>query len=82
MNNQNEPIEWSAAKIIETNDKKRANGCFEKIQRVLKQHDCVIFPVVTIIGSEIKTEIRVQATPRKSPMGNIDVTGKEGVLKK
>ena len=82
MNKEDMSIEWSAAKIIETNDKKRAESCFEKIQRVLKQHDCVLFPVVTIIGSDIKTEIRVQATPRKSPMGNIDITGKDGVLKK
>jgi len=82
MNNKDMSIEWSAAKIIETNDKKREVSCRERVERVLKQFDCIQIPLVQILGNQIKTNIVYKAISRPSPMGNSDVTGKDEVIQK
>ena len=63
MNNK---IDLSAAKIIEPNDKIRAESCLEKIKRILRQHDCTMIPVVTIAGGNIKSEVTVVALSREN----------------
>lgn len=63
MNNK---IDLSAAKIIEPNDKIRAESCLEKIKRILRQHDCTMIPVVTIAGGKIKSEVTIVALSREN----------------
>lgn len=65
----NKPINFDAAKIIEPNDQIRAENCLNKIKKVLTQHDCAMIPVVKIMGSMIKSEVVIQAIPRKHPLG-------------
>jgi len=51
--------------IIGSSDKIRERQCFNAVQNILKQHDCQIIPVITIIGNKINTGYQVVAIPRK-----------------
>ena len=56
----------AGAKLIDSSDKIRATKCRDTIMKILKAHDCVIVPGITIYGGGVvKSEWIVQALPRK-----------------
>lgn len=52
-------------KIIEGNDDVREKKCAMVINTILKEYDCVMIPVFTIVPGQIEGKIDVIAKPRK-----------------
>lgn len=61
------PIFGEDITLIGESDKKRAEKCLHKIQKILERYDCVIIPVITIAGTKIVSAMDVVAKPRKIP---------------
>ena len=64
MNNKlitDKNVNFNQAKLIETNQQKRAKSCAENIDRILEQHKCIMVPVVQIVGNTIKSTISIQS---------------------
>ena len=51
-------------KLIEGNDKVRAQRCMQNVQVILDQHDCELHPLVTITPTGNEYGFRVFPKPR------------------
>ena len=55
----------NSPKLIEGDDKKRANKCLHKINNILIQYDCVVIPELNIKGDgSVQGRILIKAIPR------------------
>jgi len=61
------PIIGEDIPIIGGDGKKRAEKCLANIQEELKSYDCVLIPVITIVGTRIISAMDVQPKVRKVP---------------
>ena len=61
---------FNTAKIIDGDDKKRAENCLLQIDIILKQFDCKQVPVLQISSERVRGMIQVVALPRTT-MGGI-----------
>lgn len=52
-------------KMIEGDDKARANECLQEIQAICGRYDCDMVPEITISPAEMRAAVRVKAKPRQ-----------------
>ena len=64
------PIIGEDIQLIGEDGKKRAEKCLHKIQKILERYDCVLIPVITIVGTRIVAAMDVQPKVRKVPPPN------------
>ena len=61
------PIIGQDIPVIGDDNKKRAEKCLDKVQKILERYDCVITPVITIAGTKIIAQMDITPKPRKVP---------------
>lgn len=66
----NNAVNPQLARMVYGNDEIRAKACLNQINDVLKSHDCVLMPSITITGEGIAhSSVGVRPLPR-GPVNN------------
>lgn len=61
------PIIGKTIPLIGEDGQKRAEKCLHKVQKICERYDCVILPVITIVGTRIVSGMDVQPKVHKVP---------------
>jgi hypothetical protein len=56
-------------KLIEGDDKVRAQKCYQEVQRVLDLYDCVLLPELKIVGGQPQHMVHIAPKPREVSQG-------------